>query len=716
MKRKIASSLTAIALMVSASDAQAKTDSLPVGRCVNMGNSLEPPTENAWGGSKISDRDFQIIAKAGFNSVRIPVRWSTHAANKPPYTIDAAYMARVKQVVGGARNAGLNVILNSHHFEEIHSDPSAANIAKLAGMWTQIAAAFAGEPRENLWFEIENEPHEKFNDSNLLLVLNPALAEIRKTNPDRPVIIGGEFWSGIKSLSTLKLPDDPNIVPTFHYYDPFLFTHQGATWINPVPPMGRVFGSEADIATLNADVQMIRDYIKRTGKTPFMGEFGANEKISVPERVQYQRTVRKAFDAVGIGMCAWGFTNTFPLYDHTKKAWVPGMRDAMGLSEPDYKEDDMKLKAIMPAALLPLASVASAAQPTPELQALDDATPGALINDPSRLDWDVFGPGATHKPVKSADIPSGAALQVTIPKAGNTLYEIGTNAPITQAIKKGTDITVMFYARTVKAATPDGKGLIGVRFQQNAAPYPGFGETSRVIGTEWKAYEVTAKADRDIPKGQAVVGFQLSGAKQTIEIGQTIIVAGTTSILSKNSTSANAVTTDLLPQLVGKGALINNPADKAWAVYGKGETHSQVPAKNIPGTGGTALQMNIGAPSTAPYEIGASVPITQSIAKGDVILLGVLARSVSASTPDGLGKIGVRVQVNEGTYPGFADNSFAVGPNWKLFQIRSQATMDIPAGKGVVGLHFGAAAQVVEIGQVFVINTSVPAPLPVSAN
>jgi hypothetical protein len=360
--------------------------------------------------------------------------------------------------------------------------------------------------------------------------------------------------------------------------------------------------------------------------------------------------------------------------------------------------------------IIMMTNSAIATQPTPALQALDDATPGTLINDPSRLDWDVFGSGQSHKPVRSADIPGGGgALQITIPKAGATLYEIGTNAPITEGIKRGTDYTVLFYARTVKANTPDGKGLIGVRFQQNAAPYPGFGDTTRVIGTEWKAYEMTARADRDMPKGQAIVGFQLSGAKQVIEIGQTIIVSGATSILSKPTPNTNNATTDLLPQLVGKGALINNPADKAWNVYGKGETHSQVVAKNIPGTGGSALQVNVAAPSTNAYDIGVAVPITAAIKKGDGILLGILARTVSAAAPDGIGKLGVRVQVNEGTYPGFADNVLSLAPTWRLYQLRSQATMDIPAGKGVVGLHFGAVKQSIEVGQVFVISTSAPA-------
>jgi endoglucanase len=332
MKRKMICALF-FGAAVSGS-AIAKTDSLPVGRCVNMGNHLEAPTEGAWGGRKIADDDFQIIAKAGFNTVRIPVRWSTHAGDKPPYAIDLDYMKRVKHVVGNARAAGLNVILNSHHFDEIHSDPSDANIAKLAGMWAQIAAAFADQPTDKLWFEIENEPHDKFNDSNLLKVLAPALAEIRKTNPDRPVIIGGEFWSGVNSLKTLKLPDDPNIVPTFHYYDPFYFTHQGATWVDPSPPMGRVYGTAQDKAELKADVQKVRDYIAKTGKTPFMGESGANGPIPLYERVKYQASVRVAFDEIGVGICAWGFTNTFPLYDSAKKQWVPGMRAAMGLPEP----------------------------------------------------------------------------------------------------------------------------------------------------------------------------------------------------------------------------------------------------------------------------------------------------------------------------------------------------------------------------------------------
>jgi endoglucanase len=307
----------------------ATTNSLPIGRCVNMGNHLESPNEGDWG-RKISDSDFTIIAQAGFSTIRLPVKWSGHTTATAPYTIDQAFMARVKHLVGAARAAHLKVILNDHNFDALMTDPAGSR-DQLAAIWRQVAAAFADQPRDEVWFEIENEPHDKLTNANLVATLSPALAAIRETNPDRPVVIGGEFWSGINSLATLELPNDPNIVPTFHYYDPFPFTHQGANWIKPMLPMGRVYGGAEDKALLAADVQKVRTYIARTGKTPFMGEFGANDLIAQDQRVLYYKTTREGYDALGIGQCAWAYTNTFPLYDSAHKSWIPGMREAMGV-------------------------------------------------------------------------------------------------------------------------------------------------------------------------------------------------------------------------------------------------------------------------------------------------------------------------------------------------------------------------------------------------
>jgi endoglucanase len=334
MKRSILlAAATALALTTAAPAADAPR-SLPVGACINMGDQLEAQSETAHGGARIEAADFKRIRAAGFTTVRVPVRWSNKTGEGPDYAIDPKWMARVTEVVDQALAADLNVILNDHHFDALDADP-AANSAKLAAMWTQIAAHFAARPASRLWFEIENEPHDKLTNAILNETLAPALKAIRATNPDRPVVIGGDFWSGIDSLATLELPDDPNVYPTFHYYEPFDFTHQGAGWVKPKPPaLGRVYGSAEDAQRLVTDTAKIKAYVARTGLVPFMGETGAYEAhIPLAQRVQYTRAVHDAFAPLGVGICGWAYTNTFPYYDHKAKRWLPGLRGASGLPE-----------------------------------------------------------------------------------------------------------------------------------------------------------------------------------------------------------------------------------------------------------------------------------------------------------------------------------------------------------------------------------------------
>ncbi len=369
------------------------------------------------------------------------------------------------------------------------------------------------------------------------------------------------------------------------------------------------------------------------------------------------------------------------------------------------------LRSILPITGLCGAFLLNAAQPTPALQALDDLLPGTLINDPTRLDWVVYGPGATSKTVKDDKIPGGkAALQVSVPKAGATLYEVGTNAPISAAIAPRTDLVVAFYARTISSDRSDDNGVIGVRFQQNAAPYPGFGDTTMVIGKEWQLYEVSARSNMAIPAGEGVVAFQLAGAKQVVQIGQTFVVSGVKSLRSPTGGLQQQALLDLPPQLQGKGTLISDLANKQWPVFGTAGTGKVVPAPGIPGSGGSALQVTTKAASANPFDVGLLVPITASVAEGDILLVGVLVRTAPGSPGDGIGKVGIRVQLNQAPYPGFGDNELTVGPTWKLIQLRTQAKIALPTGKGAVALHFGAAAQSIEVGQVFVINTSVAAP------
>lgn len=292
---------------------------LPVGKCVNLSNMLEPPTEAGWGGRPFRDQDSARIRAEGFATVRLPVGFSLHAGAQPPYAIDPAFMARVRDVVQTNLAAGLNVIIDMHNYDALFDRP-AANRDRLAALWRQVAAEFRNAP-DSLWFELINEPHGALNDTNLWETLGPSLAAVRETNPTRPVIVGGQNWSGIDSLASLTLPHDPNIVPTFHYYDPFDFTHQGASWVSPVPAVGRRFGTAADEVQLRAALGKVQAFIARTGRVPFMGEYGAYDRIPVDQRAAYYGTVSAAFASIGIQSCAWGYTNTFHLW-RDDRGWL----------------------------------------------------------------------------------------------------------------------------------------------------------------------------------------------------------------------------------------------------------------------------------------------------------------------------------------------------------------------------------------------------------
>jgi len=219
------------------------------------------------------------------------------------------------------------VILDMHNFDELFADP-AGNTTRFAEMWRQIGAEFAAAPT-SVWFELTNEPHGSLTNTNLVATLTPALTALRVTNPTRPVIIGGQDYSGVGSLATLSLPADPYVVPTIHTYDPFYFTHQGATWVTPTPPLGRTFGTAADYAELDSNLRAVRDYITRTGRVPFVGEYGVNDDPAIPlsQRVLYYGTITSAYASIGIQTCAWAYTNTFKLRDASD--WLPGMLAAI---------------------------------------------------------------------------------------------------------------------------------------------------------------------------------------------------------------------------------------------------------------------------------------------------------------------------------------------------------------------------------------------------
>ena len=302
-----------------------------LGRGLNLGNSLEAPKGASWG-RPIAEEDFPRIKAAGFASVRLPVRWADYAAVDAPYTIEAAFLARVEGLVKSALKADLQVVLNVHHFDALDQDPVGQR-PRFAAIWKQLAARFVGYP-DALQFELSNEPHGKHTADEWNQNLLVALREIRPLHPDRAVHVGSVQWNQIAKLKDLQLPkDDRHLIAHIHYYSPFHFTHKNASWVKGSKEWkdGDTWeGTPAEQAAIRKDFETAKAWAKQEDRPIFLGEFGAaGSNPNLAARVRWTRFVRDTAEANGFTWAYWEYQANFGVWDPQAKQWRQDLLDAL---------------------------------------------------------------------------------------------------------------------------------------------------------------------------------------------------------------------------------------------------------------------------------------------------------------------------------------------------------------------------------------------------
>jgi endoglucanase len=297
-----------------------------LGHGINLGNMLEAPNEGEWGVT-VKQHYLKEIADAGFQSVRVPIRWSNHADTASPYKIDATFAARVDEVVGWALDQKLSVIINIHHYEEINKDP-AGHKERFLALWEQIAGRYKDEP-PRLVFELLNEPMDKLTPSLWNQYLAEALAVVRKTNPKRTVLVGPGNWNGIGSLEDLVLPADDNLIVTVHFYSPFWFTHSGASWAGNQPAGAVWSGDQQQQQELQQELQVASDWSSQHAIPVHVGEFGAYSGADQASRPKWTAFVVGEFNKRGFAWAYWEFCSGFGAYDPQAEAWRSDLLGAL---------------------------------------------------------------------------------------------------------------------------------------------------------------------------------------------------------------------------------------------------------------------------------------------------------------------------------------------------------------------------------------------------
>ncbi len=302
--------------------------------------------ERPYAADWFTEEDVAWIAQQGFDHIRFPVDgrlWQTADGS-----LDETKIAPFVRALRWSREHGLGAILDMHFLPGADFNATAMENAvftdeslqtSVAAFWEKLAARFKDEG-DYLRFEILNEPVAKENAQ-----LNPfnarMLAAIRKSNPTRIVYLTSNRWSGFNTINDVILPDDPHIALTLHFYEPFIFTHQRASWVQlphdmplikfpgRVPDLSKTSipadhftqkSSNTELTTTEIDAAFATvatwaaQHLK--GRELYIGEFGAYDKAEdADSRRNYTKAVTTACARHGWSWAVWDYQGGFAIRD-----------------------------------------------------------------------------------------------------------------------------------------------------------------------------------------------------------------------------------------------------------------------------------------------------------------------------------------------------------------------------------------------------------------
>jgi endoglucanase len=293
-----------------------------LGRGVNLGNSFEAPRDQSWG-VEVEAADLKNIAEHGFSHVRIPVRWNDWASTSPPYTIETEFMDTIRKVVDAALENKLHAMVNIHHYDDFNDNPDGTHLTRFLAMWKQISQEFSDYP-DSLLFEFLNEPHVNMDAAHWNPIFKRVLDTVRVDNPTRICVVGPPDWNNVNSVDKLVWTADTNMILTVHYYNPFQFTHQGASWVGDQSQdwLGTTWDSTASQRqAVIDDFAKVRAFSEQYNVPVHVGEFGAYSAADNDSRARWTAYCARTFESFGFSWAYWEYQAGFGVYDPANGMW-----------------------------------------------------------------------------------------------------------------------------------------------------------------------------------------------------------------------------------------------------------------------------------------------------------------------------------------------------------------------------------------------------------
>ncbi len=308
--------------------------------------------------------DIALIKSMGFDHVRLSVNpqpmFKEREANKLP----ADYMGYLDAAVKMILDHGLSVVVDMHPESDFKARLAKDDqfVEAYADFWRAVAQHYSSWDPDRVFFEILNEP--EFTDRYRWFGVQTKLAAaIRESAPAHTIIATGARWSNDDELVFEEALRDPNVIYNFHFYEPHIFTHQGATWgvyywhflrgltypstpesaeraaqlepdeVNRLPVIR--YGMEHwDAARIESEMEQAAAWARRRGVPLVCNEFGVYRAYAEPkDRDVWLHDVRVALEKNGIGWTMWDYSGSFGVVTKKDGKTLPddGVLKALGL-------------------------------------------------------------------------------------------------------------------------------------------------------------------------------------------------------------------------------------------------------------------------------------------------------------------------------------------------------------------------------------------------
>lgn len=292
--------------------------------------------------SFITEADITKIASWGADHVRLPLDYE-NIENEDGSVRESGYFY-IDSCISWCRKNGLNIVLDLHKtYGYIFDDPeyskdffhSSELQKRFLNTWTNIISRYAKDS-DIMMVELLNEvvPNDVVSEWNELALR--AINVIRSVSEDIKILYGGVGYNAVTSIKKLMPPVDENIVYNFHCYEPLVFTHQTAWWVDDMPKdfhidypgsiddymeksrsiKGTMHGALSDenvhVTCLGPDFfeEIFRDGIEagRTLNVPlYCGEYGVIDQAPAEATVRWFKDINSVFRKYGIGRAVWNY-------------------------------------------------------------------------------------------------------------------------------------------------------------------------------------------------------------------------------------------------------------------------------------------------------------------------------------------------------------------------------------------------------------------------